>query len=718
MLLPFLKSTNRATDKQVVAFRGINYSDKTADGDLRDSLNLSARRYPYLSTRRGREKQTAYSGCTALMAHGKLVAVRGTDLLYDGKAIGTVTEGEKQFAVVNTSLVVFPDKIVVDLEKHSIRQMEVELESTGAATFTTNSLSMPVEYASQKLTDKYYGTDIYVYTYSSVSFNSSTKKWTVVGKRKDKLEDFANVVGRYYIPDATYVAETDSFVNLKPATSFGGDPKEPKNNYGVYGKFSSYQCEYTDWGGARFAWYNDIIRTDKLNASFADAFRAGDVVSISGSLCGYYDKESVKIERVDASTNTLFFSENTFRAGDAIYQAAKDLSDEKKYFVYDDAETGKDKNFSAASKLSVKAGDILVIDGTNLHILDENFNVVKTVALTATDTYSTGNDRLRLTALSPQNAPVKVERKIPALDYICEHENRLWGVSNADKTIYSSALGDPTNFYVYDGLSTDSYAVAVGTEGEFTGCCKLSSSLLFWKESKLHKLLGSYPAEYRLYTYDIEGLQKGCHKSLQVINETLYYMGMHGVYAYNGGLPSLLSSNFGDKRFTNAVAGNDGDSYYLSAHDGEKQHLFVFETQSGLWVREDDTQVVDFARIGKDLYLLDSGGDVWLADSRMDDTEMDWVAQFTPFYETIHGRKMYSRLLLRMELPEGAWMRAEVCFGDGKWREVGKLLGRKQDSIPLLVPINRCDRFELRLSGCGPCTILAMMLEYQIGSEV
>ena len=323
-----------------------------------------------------------------------------------------------------------------------------------------------------------------------------------------------------------------------------------------------------------------------------------------------------------------------------------------------------------------------------------------------------------MTALSTQNEPVTVMRKIPSLDYICEHENRLWGVSNADKTIYSSALGDPTNFYVYDGLSTDSYALAVGTEGEFTGCCKLSSSLLLWKENKLHKLLGSYPAEYRLYTYDIEGLQKGCHKSLQVINEVLYYAGVHGVYAYNGGLPSLVSSCFGDRSMSNAVAGNDGDSYYLSAHDGENQNLFVYETRSGLWVREDNTKVVDFARVGRDLYLLDDKGDVWLANSRTDDTEMEWVAQFTPFYETIQGRKRHTKMLIRMELPVGSWMKVEVCFDGGNWREVGKLLGREQDSLPFQVPINRCDRFELRLGGCGPCTILGMALEYQVGSDV
>lgn len=714
-MLPFLNSTNRGTRKQVVAFRGINYSDQTQDGDLRDALNLSARRYPYLTTRRARAKQEAYSGCTALMAHGKLVAVRGTDLLYDGEVIAQVTEGEKQFAVVNTNLVVWPDKLAVDLEKHTAKPMQVELECSGAATFTHNSLTMPVEYATQTVQDTYYGHNIYVYTYASVAWDKNTKEWTVTDRQLSRVED-KEIAGRYYIPAATYASATDSFVNVKPAVAFGGTPEDPRNEYGVYGKFGTYDFKFADAGGVRFTWYNDIIRTDKLTASFADAFRVGDVVSIANSLCGYYDKESVRIESIDAYTNTLYFEENVFGSGEAIYHATSDIAEAKQFFVYLNA-AGETKRFGITGTMYVRVGDVLLIDGMTLRVLNESFSEVKTYALKTVSSTS-GDLTLRLTALSPQEQPVKISRKVPDLDYICEHENRLWGVSNAEKTIYASALGDPTNFYVYDGLSTDSYAVAVGTEGEFTGCCKLSSALLFWKEAKLHKMLGSYPAEYRMYTYDIEGLQKGCHKSLQIINETLFYMGLHGVYAYTGSMPSLISGNFGDRTMTNAVAGNDGDSYYLSAQEGEKQHLFVFETRSGIWMREDDTRVVDFARIGKDLYLLDGDGDVWLADSRNDDTEQEWMAQFTPIYETIQGRKQYTKLMLRVEMPKGAWMRAEVCFDDGKWREVGKILGRERDSIPLTVPINRCDRLDLRLSGCGPCTILTMMLEYQIGSDV
>ena len=511
MRLPQISYNVSKSQSEIVAMRGINYSDQIQDGDLRDGLNLSARRYPYITTRLAREKQAGYTSATALTAWGKLVAVEGTNLLYDGEVVGKVSAGEKQFAVVNTRMVIWPDKVYLDMNSREVKDLGAKL--TGSkATFTTSSMKV------------------------------------------------------------------------------------------------------TGWG--------DL----KLH------FKAGDAITITGCTTQSANNKDIVIKSLTADTITV--AENTF--------------------------------------------------------------VGATEASTS----------------------ITLERKIPDMDFICESENRLWGCSNEEQTIYASSLGDPTNFYVYEGLSTDSYALAVGTEGEFTGCCKLTSSVLFWKETKLHKILGSYPAEYSLYTYDIEGLQKGCHKSLQVINEVLFYMGLHGVYAYTGGTPSLISGNFGDYEFGRAVAGNDGDSYYISLSEGEKHHLFVYETRAGIWVREDGTRAVDFARIGKSLYFLDNTGAVWLADSRQDDPTVEWMAQFTPFYETIQGRKTYSRLILRLELPKGSYLIAEVRTDGKVWKECGKVVGREHDTVPLRIAINRCDKFEIRLRGKGPCTILSMMREFSVGSDM
>lgn len=506
--LPYQLSPNKV---EVVQMRGINWADALHDGDLRDSLNVSARRWPYITTRKGRVKQSAYQKATALTAWGKLVVVQGTNLLYDGVVVGKVKAGKKQFAVVNTKMVIWPDKVYLDISDKAVKPLAASL--TGSkATFTTN-------------------------------------KMTVSG--------------------------------------------------------------WTD---------------------LTTKFKAGDGITISGCTTKTANNKDIVIKAVTAKEITV--ADNTF------------------------------------------------------------------------------------TEATEASTSIKLERKIPDLDFICESENRLWGCDSSAQTIYASALGDPTNFYVYEGLSTDSYAVAVGTEGDFTGCYKLSSSVLFWKETKLHKMLGSYPAEYALYTYEMEGLQNGCHKSQQVINDTLFYKGPHGVYAYSGGTPTLISDNFGEKEFTNAVAGNDGDSYYLSVKDGNTHHLMVYETKTGIWVLEDGTEAVDFARIGKALYMLDGSGNVYLLDGEDTPKTQEWMIQFAPMYETLHGKKTYSKLLMRLELPSGSWMEAKMRCDGKQWRSCGKVIGSEVNVTSMRLSANRCDKFELQLSGRGPCTILGISREFIVGSDV
>lgn len=516
MRLPEIPYSIGKSRSEIVTMRGINWSDQLQDGDLRDSVNLSARRYPYLTTRHGRVRQKKteaeyYTGGAALTAWGKLVAVEGTNLLYDGAVVGTVTAGAKQFAVVNTKMVIWPDKVYLDMKTRTVKPLADAMTGSGAA-FTTSTMKV------------------------------------------------------------------------------------------------------TGWG------------------DLTEHFSAGDAITISGCTTETANNKDVVIKSLTADTITV-----------------------------------QDKVFTAAAEAS---------------------------------------------------AAIKLERKVPDMDYICESENRLWGCSSEAQTIYASSMGDPTNFNVFEGLSTDSYALAVGTEGNFTGCCKLTSSVLFWKETKLHKILGGYPSEYSLYTYDIEGLQAGCHKSLQVINEVLFYMGLHGVYAYSGGTPSLLSANFGERHFTEAVGGNDGDTYYLCVREGNAYHLLVYETRAGIWVREDAVRAVDFARIGRDLYFMDDSGAVWLADSGEDEAGLEWLAQFTPFYETAQGRKTYSRLLLRVELPRGSYLTAEVRCDGRPWQSCGKVVGREADVVPLRIALNRCDKFEIRLRGKGPCTILSLVREFNVGSDV
>lgn len=311
-----------------------------------------------------------------------------------------------------------------------------------------------------------------------------------------------------------------------------------------------------------------------------------------------------------------------------------------------------------------------------------------------------------------------LERAAPDFDVICEKDNRIWGA--AGNTIYTSALGDPFNFNVFEGLSTDSFAVAVGSDGEFTGCIGYGGAVLFFKENCVHKVLGSYPAQYEVYTYQIPGVKKGSEKSLKIINEVLYYKGVNGVYRYTGGTPELITDNFGLRRFSDGVAGTDGQNYYLSVLDEKNAwQLYVYDTLRGIWLREDSTQAIDFALLDGNLVYLD-GGSKKLMKLGQDDTEegrVAWSAEFCKMDETTLGRKGYSKILLRADLDAGAWIRVEISQDDGLFRQI--YTGHNEKAKTLVLPIlpGRCDNFRIRLSGKGRCMVKSMVREFSVGSE-
>ena len=321
---------------------------------------------------------------------------------------------------------------------------------------------------------------------------------------------------------------------------------------------------------------------------------------------------------------------------------------------------------------------------------------------------------------------ISFAREVPDMDFICESGNRLWGCSNSSQTIYCSRIDDPLNFYDYTGEADDSFAIDVSSAGNFTGCCKLSSSVLFFKEQCLHKILGAYNAEFQLMTYTMHGIAAGSHKSAQVMNEVLYYLGTDGVYAYNGGTASLISQDLGEKRLRLGVAATDGVNYYLSCYDGENPVFLTFYGRYGLWLKEDDTRALDMCRVGSDVYILTNSHRVFKEIGSDATLPVDFLIQFKPFYETVtgsyqrstvaFGHKRYGKLIARTEMSPGTWAAFEIREDGGLWREVAKLVGETGLSR-VVFPIGRVDKYEIRIRGNGQFTLKNMLREFRVGSD-
>ena len=144
---------------------------------------------------------------------------------------------------------------------------------------------------------------------------------------------------------------------------------------------------------------------------------------------------------------------------------------------------------------------------------------------------------------------IRIERRVPKMDYVCEANNRLWGcyygAFNGEtlNEIYACKLGDFKNWNCFMGLSSDSYAVTVGTDGQFTGAITHMGYPLFFKENHMHKIYGNYPANFQVQTTACRGVEKGSDKSLAIVNEVLYYKSRSGICGYDGSLPIETSAH-------------------------------------------------------------------------------------------------------------------------------------------------------------------------------
>ena len=321
---------------------------------------------------------------------------------------------------------------------------------------------------------------------------------------------------------------------------------------------------------------------------------------------------------------------------------------------------------------------------------------------------------------------ITVERHMPDMDFVTEAGNRLWGckygvADNGEivNEIYASKLGDFKNWNCYMQVSTDSWFASVGTDGPFTGAVTHLGYPVFFKESCLHKVYISSSGAHQIQDTACRGVQKGCDKSLAIVNEVLYYKSRKAVCAYDGSLPVEVSSALGEVQYSDAVSGGQGNYYYISMKDNDGvYHMFCYDTAKGMWFREDNTQADAFCPCDGELYYIDHvDGDIKTVSGGSE--SVDWMAETGMIGITYPDQKYISRLLLRMALEIGATVTISAQYdSSGVWEQVGVINGSSTRSF--LVPIRpkRCDHMRLRLEGNGGAKVYSITKTIEQGSDV
>lgn len=327
------------------------------------------------------------------------------------------------------------------------------------------------------------------------------------------------------------------------------------------------------------------------------------------------------------------------------------------------------------------------------------------------------------------DSAVKMERRVPDLDFVVENSNRVWGCNRTENTIYACKLGDPTNWYSYQGIASDSYAVSVGSDGAFTGAESCMGYVLFFKENCIHKLYGSKPSDYQITSVRCRGLVPGASHSLCVIAETLYYLSADGVMAWDGSLPVKVSAALDTVGLTDAewvAAGSLDTRYYLYLRQegAAAGRLLVYDTERGVW-HEESAAGDEMLSTGRQLYLWD-GSALWAADpDREADSETDEQLQF----EAVSGDiglsvaddKYISRITLRIDALERSVVTLAASYDGGAWETVSTAAAKtSHDRLNMPFVPRRHDTLRLRITGKGQIAVrsMAMTLAASEGNRV
>ena len=326
------------------------------------------------------------------------------------------------------------------------------------------------------------------------------------------------------------------------------------------------------------------------------------------------------------------------------------------------------------------------------------------------------------------DTPFTVSRKMPNLDFVIESENRLWGCRygtaiNGEivNEIYASKLGDFKNWGCYMGLSTDSYTASCGTDGQFTGAITHMGYPLFFKENCVHKVYGNYPSNFQIQTTACRGVQKGCDKSMAIVNETLFYKSRSGIMAYDGSLPTEASYALGNEVYSDAVGGAHGNKYYVSMKDkDEKWHLFVYDMGKGMWHKEDNLKAECFCSCRGDLYAITGNNIITMLGSGVQDVaDVEWMVETGEIGISSPDMKYISRLTVRLMLEPDATCAfyAKYDFSE-EWEYMFTLTGSNLRSFSIPIRPKRCDHMKLRIEGVGVAKIHSFTKTIEQGSEL
>lgn len=386
-----------------------------------------------------------------------------------------------------------------------------------------------------------------------------------------------------------------------------------------------------------------------------------------------------------------------------------------------------------------KVGDAVTISGCETIPENNKIAIIREIAPVGTETENgvlirfsdycfkmpEGTDGQTVTKY--QENAVTIKREVPELKVIFEHENRLWGANG--KEIFASKLGDPFNWNCFDGLSTDSFYLQTQEKGEITAGISFGYPR-FFREDSMTTVYGSMPSAFQTQVTELLGVKQGEQLSLERMGGILLWLSNKGIVMYDGDQVYLQDQVFGDWKLSKVISKADAAKCYVHADlgqhplaDGERlTALFCYDMTKGVWTKENDPSIrsmtymngVIYALAGAQIIMLDREGDL-----SGEIGAIESFAEFGDFSDGSPNRKAVSKVQLRMEVGEGAFVLVKIRYNSsGEWMTIKTIEAGNKRSVYIPVIPHRCDHYRIRIEGTGDWTLYSMARELYIGSAV
>lgn len=695
-MLPELGRTRKNTT-QIDVFRGLNRTVNTGFSrvgtnstaifiEFKDMTNLCSDDYPRLRTRKERsriyEEGQAAIVSNIIAVNSKLIFIDGNGKLHFDGTLYTVTgftAGEHTITQYGNNVIIMPEKLYFNLSSKTFENIEVSIELTSPRFFPNNTsiTQDDIQYLTKCSIEK-------------IELDDYGKPRKAAFKLLTGI-DLSDINHQLPVDNSGNYKYTYLFYNVhegETVEAMGSAPGALYKCYSVEGK-NGYNSDNKARYFIHSNQYYIKINMSNLNRGQINKLKAikkGDYVKLS-NMAHYISMDG---QNMDTSQALL---------ADLAYDGYIDVLNNQYFKIY--ACHSEVTQTSGASQ----TGEAWIVIKANIE------------------------------CSIPYSGPMTIERVMPPIDddKLIEVNNRLWSCSSSANEIYCCKQGDCTNWQAYgDGISTDSFAATIGCEGDFTGIARQNDSVIFFKENWIIKLYGNKPSNYQTAMFNVLGVEKGSGKSLVWVNGVLFYLSPMGVCQYSpGGQPVVISkAAFGDGKYKNGVAGRHKNKYIISAqNENGGYEMFVYDTQSGMWHKEDGTQMRCTVTYNNQMYYIDSKTGLIMCEEKGDNLienengfeqegQFDWSAETADLYDSDFNAKHITKLKIYANVEEHGYFNVLAKFrSKGEWVVLKVVKNEIRGPRDIEVSVRRSRFLRLRLEGVGQCRVNGILIEYEKGSD-